>query len=1202
MRILSFILVFLISVTANAQRDYLLTNGPLQAAYRPSFAPLANAGPTQSIQLPYNQVTLSGSGTDYDGTIVAYHWELIEGSGGIIFNPNAQITLVNSLTEGVRKFQLTVTDNKGLKGYDTVIIITSAALNVLPVANAGADSTIIAPVNTCTLIGAASDADGTVSSVTWTKVTGSPLLGDIVSPTSLTTALSNLVNGVYTFQLTVVDNSGGTTIDFVTITVIANPVVTPGDGKFSFTLDTSSVTSAGVYTKKGVLVRTLWTTERKAAGTHTAFWDGTDDQLNPIVNPDTGYDVQVLSHNVQYEWKGTIGNNSDSSSGDTKHRIYYRCMSTLAFGAQYGYYAGGYAEGSPSLAKFNINSPGIKISLPYGSQVNTGDINYVATDNNYVYWALFDANSTNNSGVFATKVSDDTEVPFTAGAPFPCTHCRKFPYTISVANQAASKPTGLAVGNYLFVARAGIDQLKVHDKTSGELLHTITLDSVRGLAADPSGGLWAITGAGTVAKYTVNGNGSIGAAILTLAGLNQPLSVSVNPGGSVVSVSDGGTSQQVKHFNNINGALTFTLGTLSGYANVNGATVNNNKFYFTDIDGAGRGENEKYHFVAYQADGSYWVNDPGNYRVQKYSAAHSYVRRLQWLGSSLSTAIDPGNIHRIFYKFLEFEMNYLTGEWALVKNWGNRISTSVYNAKYDTKFKTLYNGQRFGLITKGFTAEILELTAADTVRPTGKFYSPGYSMEPDGSLLRYLRGNYGGRSSMLRYALTGFSGGNPTYATTPTVLFTSPILTKYDANGFPRTGSSVITSSGKVITYDAGAGIINNRNIIIEAKPGFHLQAIQLYDSIWNWKTQLSTYLNYRGDYPDISRFEVGNNVSDFAGGGMSISDQNIFTSYHGEFWKLVQTGYHHHYWDNGLGIGLFGTDRMVVGRGVHAAPGMAGNTQGGMVVKESNGNLYLVHGDESDHAGMHWWEIRRTNTIKVQKIPTRFPKNLVTPTLTYLDLTSGLPFDATLSNTAGWTRTPVADSLVNQYTNTWQTNTSVTVYNRRLPVDIFMQFAQPTSKTYFVNRDLGINNVSSDWKISGDIQLLMPGGTLNGQMNNFFIEVLDDAGKILARFYADRNLSAYPTIAYRAYGNGAQLFSSTSNATVASVQPFDIIAVGGSITFNYAGYTQTTSIFDGTGNWAKPKTLRVRFASTKGPNYPVRFNWKNLKFFKDQT
>src|SRR5690606_23675651 len=80
----------------------------------PNKNPVANAGANQSITLPVNSVSLSGSATDEDGTIVSYQWKKQSGPENYnIVNANSPVTDVSGLTEGVYRFELLVTDNKG---------------------------------------------------------------------------------------------------------------------------------------------------------------------------------------------------------------------------------------------------------------------------------------------------------------------------------------------------------------------------------------------------------------------------------------------------------------------------------------------------------------------------------------------------------------------------------------------------------------------------------------------------------------------------------------------------------------------------------------------------------------------------------------------------------------------------------------------------------------------------------------------------------------------------------------------------------------------------------------------------------------------------------------------------------------------------------------------------------------------------------
>src|SRR5690606_19065351 len=86
-----------------------------------NIPPTANAGTDKSITLPTNNVTLSGIGTDEDGTITSYKWTKISGPASYnIVNSNAAETEIKNLVQGVYEFELTVTDNKGASANSTV--------------------------------------------------------------------------------------------------------------------------------------------------------------------------------------------------------------------------------------------------------------------------------------------------------------------------------------------------------------------------------------------------------------------------------------------------------------------------------------------------------------------------------------------------------------------------------------------------------------------------------------------------------------------------------------------------------------------------------------------------------------------------------------------------------------------------------------------------------------------------------------------------------------------------------------------------------------------------------------------------------------------------------------------------------------------------------------------------------------------------
>jgi len=210
--------------------------------------PVANAGTDINIQLPTNSVTIFGSGSDSDGSIQSYLWDQTDGTTTTIDNETTATLTVSGLAEGTYDFQLTVIDNEGAQGTDqvTVTVIPEAA-NQAPVANAGDDIELYLPTNSTSISGSGSDADGSIISYSWIKLSGPDVT--MSNENTAVLAVSNLVEGTYEFRLTVVDDDDASSIDKVKVTVFTDavnepPVVDAGSDQ-SIVLPENSITLTG---------------------------------------------------------------------------------------------------------------------------------------------------------------------------------------------------------------------------------------------------------------------------------------------------------------------------------------------------------------------------------------------------------------------------------------------------------------------------------------------------------------------------------------------------------------------------------------------------------------------------------------------------------------------------------------------------------------------------------------------------------------------------------------------------------------------------------------------------------------------------------------------------------------------------------------------------------------------------------------------
>jgi hypothetical protein len=204
--------------------------------------------------------------TNPSGKMVSMVW-LPTQTWNQINNIQINVGSATAVTERKNSSRTAVNTNKTITGGKITTSINempkffywnTGAPNVSPLANAGVDR----PVTTAstTIVGTGTDSDGSIASYSWSLISGGA--STMSGTTTSTLSLSGLVNGSYTFRLTVTDNFGATGSDDVVLSVSGvgagniTPSVTVAD-KTSIT-STTTISSSAI-DSDGSIASYFWT-------------------------------------------------------------------------------------------------------------------------------------------------------------------------------------------------------------------------------------------------------------------------------------------------------------------------------------------------------------------------------------------------------------------------------------------------------------------------------------------------------------------------------------------------------------------------------------------------------------------------------------------------------------------------------------------------------------------------------------------------------------------------------------------------------------------------------------------------------------------------------------------------------------------------------------------------------------------------------
>jgi len=757
---------------------------------------------------------------------------------------------------------------------------------------------------------------------------------------------------------------------------------------FSYTLSSSSRTSAGVFDSTGALIRTLWSNRSQPASTYTQDWDGKDDD-GAIAPASASYTLKVLANNVTYTWDGVIGNTENAWTTSTSiwDQVAYSPLTLRMTFVNSGIWAAaGYSEGTANLIYINPASP--NSPRPANNLYTSQNVAFMGIDNDGTFMYLSNAGAWSGQN-FVTKFDAATAVPATFSSGETITGQLAWPKISmsAIALNTVHAPDAVAVQNdgpLLAVAYPTASTINFFNKVTGESYGTALSIASPTSMGFTRAGLWVISGS---MVYLVKDPGGANTLTSPLPDLSHPLFLTTNKKNNHVYLLDGGASQQAKEFD-LSNKLVRSYGKQGGYTDFN-PTVTNTKLLL-DATATKGTPAPLGAWIAVSPTNEWWICDAGNAgRILHISPSNAYIDQIQFQPETYTVGIGQSAPTRLFRGTIEYAIDYTrpllpgdpssasgNGSWKMVRNWsvGGEGANGSPAGNYGPlpqfgiqNVELLGNGHYYGhLMTREKTLYEVELPTSGTapLRFIKTLFSAGEGdrtpLQPDGSLTKEtISGSPTNRVlTIARSSLTGFDSSFNPVRTPFTIVTAIPYTTSTAPNaggGWGQLSPNQSTTTGVYPIYQSYS----------TGKAGFpHLAGAVAGRSSFLWKThreKAMTLSDGVGSFPGTAGY------GGHAGIAAQAVGRNIFASYDGQYATWGNQNFH--YWDDGLMIGQFGVPEVARPRvppppySIPLPTGNAGNIAQTRFVPYG-GDIYMYMTAESGFTPVQRWHITNLSSI----------------------------------------------------------------------------------------------------------------------------------------------------------------------------------------------------------------------------------------------